>query len=98
MQAENIDLRKKVSEGEKRALDREQYEQREIGRSIVVVHKNNPTIKYCPICFETENLRIPLQRVERGRDLLVSHICQHCNKGFELRRKLMPDLSNSVIP
>lgn len=77
---ENGKLREQVRQKEERAANRERYERRRLGQSVVVVLPEEPEVYLCATCFEAGE-KVYLSRVPRELQDMGTHRCQKC-KGF----------------
>ncbi|HVT61027.1 MAG TPA: hypothetical protein VHR45_21875 [Thermoanaerobaculia bacterium] len=76
-QEENTQLREQVRQKEERAADRERYEQRRVGQSVVVVAKENPEVYLCATCFEA-GAKVYLTKLPRLARNVGTHSCPRC--------------------
>ena len=77
LQEENAQLRAQVRQKEEGAADRERYERRRIGSSVVVVAKDDPDIPLCATCFEAGQ-KVFLTKLADGFDAMGTHFCPKC--------------------
>lgn len=88
LQEENRELRAQVRQHEERALDREKYELKTIGRDAAVTPKGAAQPLYCPNCFADGSLRV-LSSVDDDVDG-PTHLCGACEALFNLHPRARP--------
>jgi hypothetical protein len=76
-QEENARLREQVRQEHERAADRECYERRRIGESVVVVRKDDPQTYLCATCFEAD-ARVYLTKLPSSDRDVGTHYCHKC--------------------
>jgi len=84
LQEENRQLRAQVAEYQARALDRENYERRKMGQTVVVVHKDHPDRPLCATCFEADRL-VDLTELPRVAQVVGTHMCPTCKVAVKLK-------------
>lgn len=84
LQAENAELRSQIRQNQERALERDKYELKTMGRDAAVVPKGESRPLYCPNCYQDGKLRV-LGSTGMRYSGLPSHICGACQAVFNLR-------------
>lgn len=74
---ENAKLRAEIRQKEEGAADREHYELRKVGSSVVVVHKSDPNTYLCATCYEAGR-KVYLTKLSRSFRGMGTHLCPQC--------------------
>ncbi|HXO22174.1 MAG TPA: hypothetical protein VOA87_19835 [Thermoanaerobaculia bacterium] len=77
LQEENSQLRAQVRQHQKGTADRERYELRNVGQSVVVVAKENPDVYLCATCFEA-GAKVYLSKLGHSFRGMGTHSCPKC--------------------
>jgi hypothetical protein len=81
---ENSKLRGQIRSNEERTAKREQYTRTQVGKSIVVVGKDEPGVFYCPVCFDAGKMN-PIQPLpDAFAGAGITHRCAPCESIFNL--------------
>lgn len=88
LQEENRELRAEIRQYKERALDREKYELKTIGRDAAVTPKGATQPLYCPNCFADGSLRVLSSIDDDPMD--PTHLCGTCEAVFNLHPQARP--------
>lgn len=80
LQGENMQLREQIRAKEEGSADRENYERCNVGKSVVVVRKDNPNMYLCATCFEKGDKVYLSKQPDISRRITgISHTCPKCS-------------------
>lgn len=82
------DLREEIRRKEEGASERQKYQRKAIGKSVVMVRDDEPQQYFCPTCFEkTGGKGIPIQPYPPivVQSIGFTHHCASCKTDFSLK-------------
>lgn len=78
-------LQEEIRREQESSTERKKHQEKKIGRSVVLIHEDDPNTYYCSNCFKTKREAFPLQTMAHVFHFAGTHQCGVCQAKFGAR-------------